>query len=207
MWFEKRRKPVANITEEPEHWPTERMIEEGHADYATPEDLEGLPDNLLSDIAVLCEVDQYAAPDECVPCLALTMILDRRAAERERLENMAPTPVEDDEERETPKLDALMKETPSFEESEAVGSIPVEVSRRPYVEILQLQLAAMQNTLEEIVNGPPIPPKDVSLEELALLVVAADRWIKMTEAQGVELATNQQQVLDVTRDLVARLRS
>jgi hypothetical protein len=122
MWFEKRSKPVSENALE--HWSTERMILEGHADYATAEDLEGLDDSLLLDISKICEMD-VMSPDECIPCMALAMHLDRQ---RERLENLAPKDEhldpnlgdagEIDFKPETPKLDALMDEAPVFTEPE-----------------------------------------------------------------------------------------
>ena len=184
------------MSEQPlEHWPTERMVLEGHAEVAVREDLEDLSDEELAKVAEICVVNEFA-PDECIPCYAHTVYLDRQ---KDRLEDMAPDLPEDDDfgSVETSKLDALVEETPVFEQP----------TKRPPVERLQLQVAMLQTTLEEIIDGPPIPPKDVSMEELALLVVGADRWVKMTEAQGVDLSPPQQAVLDSTKNLVARLRS
>lgn len=197
------------MSEQPlEHWPTERMVNEGHAEYAIAADLEDLSDEELAKVAEICIVNEYA-PDECIPCLAHVTYLERQ---KQHLEDLAPALPEDDdfgsedEERDTPQLDALMKEEPSWGEREAHDFIPVEVKKRPPVEILQLQVAMLAETLDDIVNGPPIPPKEVSLAELGLLVLAADKYVRMVEAQEIELSPGARVMLDSTRELVARLR-
>jgi hypothetical protein len=187
-------------TPEPEHWPTERMIQEGHADYATKEDLEGLDESLLADIAQICDVDQFA-PDECIPCLAHTMYLDRQKA---KLEALNPEePAEPDSDHPTPKLDALMAEEPKWVDSPS--DTVTNISNVPVAERFANHVRVLANLVEEMLEGPPIPPPNVSETELALLVVAAQRWIKITEAQGAELADSQQRLLDATKALVARL--
>jgi hypothetical protein len=229
MWFEKRSKSVSETEKEPlEHWPTERMVLAGHAEVAMRDDLEGLSDEDLAKVAEICIVNEFA-PDECIPCYAHTLYLDRQ---KNRLEEMAPELPEPEYLHETdadaeypvdhplrkmltegapedpePFVLPDMKDRAESGESEADTSFPIGVNRRPYVDILWEQVRNLNLTLEEILNGPPIPPKDVSMAELALLVLAADKYVKMTDAQGVELSDNQQQVLDSTRNLVARLRS
>lgn len=217
MWFERKRSnDVPEQTPELAHWPTERMILEGHADYAVPEDLEGLDEAILTDIAQLCEVDQYA-PDECIPCLAHTMVLDRRgiAAEMaEEAEAHAEIMEELEEDYPTPRLAATLAAVPPWTESDKYegmepprGLFPQEdPDDTPVADQFASKVAELSLLVEELLEGPPIPPPGVSLEDLALLTLAADKWVKMSEIQG-GLAPQQQQMLDATRELVTRLRS
>jgi hypothetical protein len=201
-----------NVVEEPQHWPTERMVLEGHADYATLEDLKDLDDGLLVDIAQICDVNEFA-PDECIPCAAHVMFLERQ---RERADALNPPDSADDGTEEFPETPATTEENMTALEDEVAdqghriedlqeqGQEPAPQGHR--AEHLLTVVRQLEALLEEVLHGPPIPPKDVSLTELGLLVLAADRWVKVTEAQGVELSPNQQIMLDSTKDLVARLR-
>jgi hypothetical protein len=217
MWFEKRSKSVSETEKEPlEHWPTERMVLAGHAEVAMRDDLEGLSDEDLAKVAEICIVNEFA-PDECIPCYAHTLYLDRQ---KNRLEEMAPELPEPeylhetDADAEYPVDHPLpgMKDRAESGESEADGVTEWPAHARqarhadPVLEVHRT-VKYLDGLLEEVLNGPPIPPKDVTVAELAMLVIAADKYIRMTEAQQVELATNQQQVLDATKALVARLRS
>lgn len=169
--------------EEPQHWPTERMITEGHAEYATVDDLRPLDIDTLSGIADLCEVG-LAAPDECIPCWAYAEIQERRKP-----------PEEDEPEGEDPVLSDPLITGP-------VDTEPVA----PLTTVLRQQALSFIETLNAVLDGPPIPPKDVSLEELATLTLAAKNWIRLMDAQGLELSPKQQILLDETRRLVSRLR-
>lgn len=191
MWFDKKRRPMA------EHWPTERMITENHSDYATPGDIEGLATNLLVDIAQLCEVET-AAPDECIPCLAYAIVMDREAEKtrllQESLENPtgAPEAEEEPEERETPALDGLVAEETVFE------PVPVAEQFRAKVEELHV-------LTEQMLSGPPIPPPNVTLEELAALMLGAKRWLAMLEGMGAALAPEQESIRTRIQAVVDRL--
>jgi hypothetical protein len=198
MWFTSKRSE--SVEEQPQHWPTDRMINEGHSDYATHEDFDGLPDDILKDVADLCEVEE-AAPDECIPCWAYAEYLERQ---KRRLAEMAPKDPEVvaemeqiEEEPETPKLDALVSEADTFTEPEM----------KPIASQFAAKVEELSLLVQELLDGPPIPPKDVSMSDLALLVLAADRWVNMTESQGMELSGQPKAVLDSTKALVARLRS
>lgn len=169
--------------ESAQHWPTERMVMEGHAEFATPEDLEGLTDEALWEVSNICTVEEMA-PEECIPCLALVKVIENHSAE-----------AEDD----TPKLDNLLHMPSVFTSPEEPEAVPV-------AEQFASKVAELSLLVEELLNGPPIPPPNVSLPDLALLTMAADKWVKMSEIQG-GLLPEQQQVLDATRSLVARLRS
>jgi hypothetical protein len=201
MWFEsRRREPVSEET--PQHWSTERMILEGYAEIATPEDLEQRTDESLVNIAKICEVEE-AAPDECIPCAAYALYMDRQ---HERLAALAPTSPEDHEpsiEETQPRLVETMRMESPFREEPAIQNI----SQVPVVERFADQVGVLQSLVTELLEGDPIPPPEVSLEELALLAVAAQKWVKITEAQGTEMLSPQQQaVLDSTKALVSRLR-
>lgn len=205
MWFDKRKRPgsVTEQTSEEGHWPTERMILHGHADYATPGDLEGLDTGLLRDIAQICEVEEYA-PEECIPCLAGTMVIDRIAEAKERLDNMAP--------HETPEDTKVLPEQVDWEAEGAAG-VPEDVytvynhptEPDPWY-VLRSNLEALQQQLDMALNGPPIPPKDISLEELAALVIGAEKWVKLVDAQGLELAPEQEAVKEEIQRIVAKVR-
>lgn len=195
MWFDK--KPRREVTEEPQHWPTERMIADGHADYAIPEDLEGLDESILKDIAALCECPEYA-PDECIPCQAHILYLERQ---QERLALLTP-----------PDYDIAVADEPEDDipEGEVIPPLLDLIQRvtdrdKPVTVRFAEQVGVLRDLVSEMLEGPPIPPPGVTLEDLSLLVVATQRWIAMTEAQGVDLSDNQQQVLDATKTLVARL--
>lgn len=216
MWFDNRKKHP-DVSEEPEHWPTERMILEGHADYATPEDLEGLDDSLLVDIAMICDVDQFA-PDECIPCKAHTMHLERIEEAKARLEAMNPALHEDEEfdpegsdydAIDTPKLDALMadEEPQILPELLNLANTAFNPETHPVEKRFAAKVEELQVLVTEMFSGPPIPPKEVDLAELGLLVLAADKWVKMTQAQGMDMSPKAKAVLDSTEALVARLRS
>jgi hypothetical protein len=196
MWFEKRSKSVSETEKEPlEHWPTERMVFAGHAEVAMRDDLEGLSNEDLAKVAEICIVNEFA-PDECIPCYAHTLYLDRQ---KNRLEEMAPELPEP--EYPTPKLDSLVSEDNNFTDPE------VSTEVKPLAEQFATKVEELDLLVRELLQGPPIPPPNVSLAELGMLVIAADKYIKMTDAQEVELSENQQQILDNTRTLVARLRS
>lgn len=183
MWFDRkqRREHVAEETPDLEHWPTERMIAEGHADYATPEDLEGLDDAILTDIAQLCEVDQFA-PDECIPCLAHVTLLERRSHDE----------AEDEPEHPFAFVDEYFgPSTPKLE---------------PPAQRFAAKVRELDALVAELLEGPPIPPPNVSLEELAALVVGAEKWVKMIDAQGLELAPAQKQVKDEIERVIAKTR-
>lgn len=192
MWFE-RRKPVSEEPEAPQHWPTERMIQEGHAAYATTDDLKPLDIDALTGVAVLCEV-QEVAPDECIPCWAYAEIQERQKE-----------PEEEPGERETPKLDALVAEDPPWVDEKPYGLRFTDARHGDPVREIQRQAQYMDRLVEEILNGPPIPPKEVSLEDLACLTLAAKNWIRLMDAQGLELSPKQQSLLDETKQIVSRL--
>lgn len=193
--------------EEPQHWPTERMIADGHADYATFEDLEGLDEGVLVDIAQLCEVDSFE-PDECVPCRAHVIVLERReAAENDAFKGELDRLHEDAEanaawgaslEREAnhiaadtdhpfPRLEKLVREQPPF-----LPDPPP--SEEPVVERFAWKVKELNDLVSELLEGPPIPPPNVTLPELGALVVGAKKWLAMIDAQGLELAPGQESV-------------
>lgn len=205
MWFDKKQgsETVTNESQ-PQHWPTERMIEEGHTEYATPEDLEALPESILADIAQLCEVDEFA-PDECIPCLAHVLFLKRQAPtdqpQHPVVADYVSVPVSDEEPGPLPEgIPEVADDYAGIAEAEREIFAPEAVAER-----FARQVGVLDALVKELLEGPPIPPPGVTLEELSLLVVGAQRWIAITEAQGVELSLPQQQVLDATKALVARL--
>lgn len=198
-----------------EHWPTERMITEGWAEFSIPEDLEGLPDEKLVEIATLCQVDQYS-PDECIPCLAHVTLMERREAERERLETLAPQEVLWDlpglQEALDQPMDTAILTGPGgapFPDFGPDGGTPdprPTVEEVPVVERFAQQVGVLQGMVATLLDGPPIPPPGVSLEELGALVVGASRWLQMLDDQGLELAPAQQAVRAEISRVVAKVR-
>lgn len=190
------------------HWPTELLIEIGN-DIATREDLAELSLGELWEFAKTCEMPELA-PDECVPCYAHTMALEQTEQAQQALSPDVPDvpeyePPADaatealdlvEEEPGFPRLEDLMESKPPWAQ-ENRHSDPVQEFAR--------SVGYLNDLVQEMVSGPPIPPREVTLDELAVLVVAAQRWIKITEAQGIELAPAQQTLLDATKALVARL--
>lgn len=202
MWFDKRRQPVTEQTpEEPQHWPAERMINEGHAEYATKEDLESLGFSELAEIARICEAPEFA-PDECIPCLAHVMYLEKETPE--------PDPDGDDDAEEPQIIPELYERAQKvlhedYPEHAQENRHAREMRHAdPYKEI-ERTVNYLAKLMGEV-NGPP-RARDLTEVELALLTLGAARWVKMTDAQGVALREEQQQMLDATRDLVARLQN
>ncbi len=184
MWFEQRRKPAVE-TEPVEnyHLTPEAMIARGD-EIATFKDLEGLDYDALLDLARICPVDTVDA-DSCVPCRAYAMAMDIEKTGAEEAEEYQPTP----------RLDATM-----------AGEDPWAVrDDAPVVDRFVHQVNTLNDLVQELLMGPPIPPPGVTLDELATLVVATQKWIRMTEAGGADLSDNQQAVLNATKALVQRL--
>lgn len=201
MWFGSRRENVPEETE-PQHWPTERMIAAGET-YAIPEDLEGLSNSALQNLSEICEVPT-AAPDECIPCLAYAIIMDRHRetleeAEAKLAEPFGPEPTDDGL---LAAEEEIFAAPTSFPEQISPSDLPED---KPVVERFAERVKALSDLVEELLEGPPIPPPGVTQGELALLVVAAQRWVKITEAQGVALAPDQEQILAATKTLIERM--
>ena len=200
------------MTQTPQHWPTERMITEGHADYATPEDLDGLDNSLLIDIARLCDVETLE-PDECIPCRAYTIIADREKTKEEGTQTAPsntitynPESPEDQARlqaeidaveagREMPRLSSLMGEPSRFQTEE-----------KPVVERFADAVEGLQELVTELLEGPPIPPPNVTLEELGALVVGAKKWLSTLNAQGLELSPGQESVRQEIQRVVEKVQ-
>jgi hypothetical protein len=197
MWFERKRR---DVEEAPQHWPTERMVNEGYPEYATETDLEGLSGEELFKIAAICNVVELAPPGECLPCLAMAKAMDMapppevEAGEASEVEEYAP-----------PRLVEDPDHDPAYVDSQTHNE-PVEEEERDLSEIFADKVAELGVLVEEMLHGPPIPPKNVTMVDLSLLMLAADKWVQMSEIQG-GLAPQQQQMLDATKALVSRLRS
>lgn len=155
---------------EPQHWPADRMIREGHAEYADSADLEGLPDPALLAIAQICEVETYA-PNECIPCLAGVVLAERAQEARNELLNTPPGG------------------DPGLERQQ-----PEPNSTVPVVDRFASHVRMLNSLVDELLSGPPIPPPEVSQAELAALVVGAEKWLANINSQGLELAPNQERI-------------
>lgn len=219
MWFNKpRREPVTEeISEyvhnpafeqagvstaaeiEAEHWPSDRMASEENGKYAawaTEDDLNELSDAELGVIANLCKVDT-AAPTECIPCLAAVMLAEKYSVQS----NAGPG------EEGIPFDDPSFAQVPDSQPIQPLADALTRAAQHdmPVAERFAYRVRELETLVQEMLEGPPIPPPNVTLEELSLLAVAAQRWIKITEAQGIDLPPNQQQVLDATKSIVSRL--
>lgn len=202
MWFERKRQPMPE--EDLNHWPGERMIAEGYSEYAVPEDLEGLSDEVLVNIAEVCQVNEFA-PDECIPCLAHVTLMERREAEKAQLEAMSPTL--DAVDGYLPGLGGAM-DMPLDPDGLLRGdaTFPAETEEIPVVERFARQVRSLSDLVGELLEGPPIPPPDVSTNELAALVVGAERWVNIMDAQGIELAPQQQAVKNEIARVIAKVK-
>lgn len=199
MWFERKRSN--DVTEEqPQHWPTERMINEGHPDVATAGDLVELDVDALYAVAEICKVTEMA-PDECIPCLAFATGLERQSAEQNASIEETLAEIDAEEGEFLPRLAVSLAAVPPWTESD------IAPDDTPVADQFASKVAELSLLVEELLEGPPIPPPNVTISDLALLTLAADRWVKITDAQGVSFGAEQQQMLDATRDLVARLRA
>ena len=183
MWFDKRRQPVA----ENEHITPDMMVALDQP-YTQFEELMALSDEDLVAISTLCPALEYDSVN-CVPCRAAEIVLERVGHAPEIL-----APKEEAEEYiPMPKLDALMAEPPPFE-------------ARPVAEQFAEKVAELDLLVKQVLSGPPIPPPNVSLDDLAALVVAAEMWVKTINAQGLELGPTQAAVKTHVEMLIERLR-
>ena len=203
MWYQ--------MSDEPQHWPTERMIAEGHADYATPADIEALDTGLLEDISVLCKVDTWA-PDECIPCLAGVTVVERRKAEVEAA-LAPPEPTYPDPEPGSPADLSV----PPFDRTSKVefGEVSDEdltraeeaMSLVPVAERFASHVNVLQQLVVEMLQGPPIPPREVTLNELGALVLGAKRWLAMLDSQELTLSPDQEAIRQEVRRVVDKVTS
>lgn len=205
------------------HWPTELLIEIGN-DIATREDLEELTTEELIEFAKTCEMGDLA-PEECIPCYAYQMVLHRMEDTlTPDVPEYEPSPTAKDHDiLGTKCIKCGMPAADIEPDSDCTGVFVINDAAAPEALTQEKPPWAQENRhndplqefarsvgylndlVQEMVSGPPIPPREVTLDELAVLVVAAQRWIKITEAQGIELAPTQQTLLDATKALVARL--
>jgi hypothetical protein len=189
VWFDNKR---SETVEDPQHWPTERMIAEGH-DVVSVEELEALADETLRTLAHLCQVN--AVGDECVSCQAYVTLLER-SMER-TTDTLTPPEVPDYQPAAKTEVNHLPGDVFPPLEEDAPFPVPTDTrnaSEIPVVERFASHVRTLSLLVDEMLEGPPIPPPNVTLAELGALVVGAKKWVAMIDAQGLELAPNQQQV-------------
>lgn len=151
----------------------------------------------LQAIAGDCEVDAMD-PENCVPCLASVALMERLTADEGGQSSAGPG------EEEIPFENADEEPKVISELLELAQRHPVEP--KPVAQEFAEQVGVLQNLVQTMLLGPPIPPPNVSLDELAILAVASQKWLAIIDAQDVELAANQEQFRQAVRTLVARIR-
>lgn len=190
MWFNKKRsEPLQHLT-------PEQMIENGE-DIATFEDLEGLGDSELARILQLCDVEP-ADPDACVPCRAYVMLETRQEDHGEEEWRLPSDSLEE-------YAEPLQK---ALEEGTDGDVWPSPVARKPVAEQFAEKVEELSLLVAELLQGPPIPPKNVELNELAVLVVAAQKWTAMLDsqlAQGFALSEEQRNLKALVEQVTGRL--
>ena len=160
--------------EQPQHWPYERWEEAGYQPI-TAEEMYSASDGELMGMAAVCEVENLD-PENCIPCRAMAIVGDRMNA---RMESQ-------------PEVDTEFEEfTPPEPLSSEDLAKALDPTKSP-VERFAAAVHDLNELVEEMLHGDPIPPKDVSLEELAVLVVASKKWVALLDAQGLELAPSQE---------------
>lgn len=204
-WFERKRRALSKRT----HQTPEDRIEEGE-EFATFEDLEGLDVDTLLRIASEC--DSNAEPDSCVPCRAFAILMER--SDQEEYQQVAEA-VED---YDTTLADGLtdIEETLGLAEALDVPLDPdnlltgttteVPEPEETVVQRFAQQVNALNSLVQELLTGPPIPPPNVTIQELAALVVGAEKWVRMIDAQGLELADNQKAVKTEIERVISKVR-
>jgi hypothetical protein len=204
LWFNRQRREE-EVSEEtvPQH-PEHVYYEDGSE--VTAESLDRLDDETLWFIAAQCPVDVVAAED-CLACLANAIAADRQ---QQRNGQSSASPGEEEIPFELPGLKEAV-ETP-FTEDEVTRLTgdpewepPGGDARHadPAKEFAR-QVGYLQSLVDEMLSGPPIPPRDVSLEELAALVVGSRKWLDMT--QGLDLAPATQAMRDEIQRVVEKVQ-
>lgn len=176
--------------EQPQHSTPEDRIGAGSV-IATFEDLEGLTQDQLYEVANECLVEILDSTI-CVPCRATEILMEgdeeTRAMALAILENPLGTDQSMGEtvmpEPRVQGVNDLLPPEPTTEESTAFES---ELPQEEDVRILfARQVHALNLTVKQMLEGAPIPPPNVSVEELAALVVGADLWLKDMDARIAE---------------------
>lgn len=172
MWWTKRRRAEVPETEVTGHLSPEDMIARGEQ-YATFDDLEGLPLTELKRVADLCS-ENYPDLDACVPCRAFALAWDlgeEHGTEEILLSNYQEQPIADQIAKKVQELSLLVSTA---------------------------------------LEGPPIPPRDVSSDELAVLIVGSQRWLQQIDSQrsmGFILTPEQVEFRNLVESTVNRMSS
>lgn len=186
MWGERKRRKRVSKHQSPE----QRL--EANEQFATFEDLDGLTEQALYEIAIQCD-EEPALPEECVPCKAFVLWHEIRQA-------AALKDAKEDEEE--PFRPAISVDHPPASGEPAIQNI----SDVPVVERFASQVRVLSLLVEEMLHGDPIPPPEITIEEVAALTVGSKKWLAMLEAQGLTLSTEQEQVREAVRAAVAKVQ-
>lgn len=196
-WLEDRRVSESEIEDTPTdvHKPEAWMLVNGYAEEALEDDLRALPDERLREIALLCTAETYQ-PDECVPCLAHVLLSERIQARKD-----AQEPPEE------PQVPSNAGETLNDQGKIVYATdLSPEPTNRPIEKVFAEKVNELQHIVEDLLAGPPIPPREVSYDELAALVVGAEKWVQMMDAQGMELAPKQEAIKERVVAAIKKIR-
>lgn len=177
------------MPEPEEHQTPERRMAEGKM-IATFADLEGgLTKTELAEVAAECKAEGED-PETCVSCRALHILFP---------------------DADTPNLDALMQEPSIFEEGVPVPELLEVADRilaedRPVAEVFAEKVRELESLVSTMLEGPPIPPPNVSLEELAAILVGAEKWVSLVRAQGLELGERQEAMVNEVERVVNKIK-
>lgn len=191
-----------------EHWTDEQIEEHGLEEYFVPDALEQASDDDLRKLAELCEAEPINA-EECLPCRAAVLLAVRTAAPQSNA-----GPGEDDSvmfvnspvdlEENARKVD---QDFPSLRNdfNAALDGEPVV----PVVQQFAQQVHVLNGLVARMLEGPPIPPPNFTTEDLAVLIVVAEKWSQGLDArlnEGFALSDQQKNIKTLVDQLIARAR-
>ncbi len=210
---------VINLdAERPQHSTPEQRIAAG-SEIATFEDLDGLPESRLLEIMQECPVEP-PDPDICVPCRAYTMVMElrREAADQAREALQNPTAPKVTSDMTGPEQQAVRSlQEPAVPEGDPVAAGYLPPAPAPDVEDVEdvryrisEKVQELENLVQEAFFGPPIPPRDVSMQDLAALTVAASLWVKSMDArlaEGFTLTPEMSEAKTVVEAVIAKVKN
>lgn len=188
MW---KRKPVPDG-----HYTWDEVRALPDVEIAEQDDITAAPLNTVEILSSLCAAD-ILDPDACPGCFATTVLYERQqeASEDETdAEEYIPPPTSD-----------VSEDIPEDQKSITAENM----SLIPVAERFANQVRVLSRMVDEMLAGPPIPPREVSLEELAALVLGSERWlstIDASKAQGFIIGEQQENIVSVVRQTVAKVK-
>jgi hypothetical protein len=193
------------------HSTPEDRVRAGH-EIALFEDLEGLPESRLNEIMLECPVEP-GDPDICVPDRAYAILMGRRkeAADRalHKLENPTGVPLteaEDDNWSQDTAAEDLLE--PLAMHSSLAESLPHPELGEDVRDVFIKQVTNLNATVQRMLNGPPIPPPNVTVSDLAALKIGAEEWVKhmhKIREEGFSLNSDHVRILTAVENVLRRM--